>query len=121
MRPIFGLSSCAARSRISDALAARLVASPESGPPGSPNLSPRISVRASLVDPLLVDPRPFHGPYLAGAVAQPGAADLGPAGRLDERRGPQRLQHGRSHQLPRSLDAASKHQHLGVDPIGAAD
>src|SRR2546430_9082612 len=39
MRPIFGLSSCAARLRIDNALAALLVASPESGPPGSRNLS----------------------------------------------------------------------------------
>src|SRR5207253_9397325 len=47
MRPISGLSSCAARSRMLDALAALLVASPGSGPPGSPNLSPRFSGRAS--------------------------------------------------------------------------
>src|SRR5216683_4851365 len=47
MQPIFGLSFCAARSRISDALAALLGASPESGPPGSPNLSPRVFCRAS--------------------------------------------------------------------------
>src|SRR5437762_12931796 len=47
MRPISGLSSCAARSRMIDALAALLVASPGSGPPGSPNLSPRFSGRAS--------------------------------------------------------------------------
>src|SRR5436305_9720773 len=40
MRPICGFSSCAARSRMSDALAALLVASATSGPPGSPNLSP---------------------------------------------------------------------------------
>src|ERR1700686_3613307 len=43
MRPISGLSSCAARSRMDDALAALLVASPGSGPPGSPNLSSRFS------------------------------------------------------------------------------
>ena len=41
MRPIFGFSSCAARSRSrSDAFAPLLGASPESGPPGSPNLAP---------------------------------------------------------------------------------
>src|SRR5438309_4673842 len=40
MRPIFGLTSCAARSRMFNALAALLVGSPESGPPGSPNISP---------------------------------------------------------------------------------
>src|SRR5712664_4398117 len=43
MRPISGFSFCAARSRIHDALAALLVASPGSEPPGSPNLSPRVS------------------------------------------------------------------------------
>src|SRR5207248_10313913 len=47
MRPIFGFSSSAARSRMPDALAPLLGASPESGPPGSPNLSPRIAGRAS--------------------------------------------------------------------------
>ncbi len=41
MQPIFGFSSCAARSRMHDALAALLVASPESESPGSPNLSAR--------------------------------------------------------------------------------
>src|ERR1700686_5509556 len=49
MRPISGLSSCAARSRMDDALAALLVASPGSGPPGSPNLSSRFSA-APLAD-----------------------------------------------------------------------
>jgi hypothetical protein len=49
MRPIFGFSSSAARSRMDDALAPLLGASPESGPPGSPNLSPRVSGRASVV------------------------------------------------------------------------
>src|SRR5437867_9926322 len=39
-RPIFGLTSCAARSRMFNALAALFVGSPESGPPVSPNLSP---------------------------------------------------------------------------------
>src|ERR1700674_1712915 len=43
MRPISGFSDCAARSRMNDALAALLVASPGSGPPGSPNLSSRFS------------------------------------------------------------------------------
>src|ERR1700680_3048521 len=43
MRPISGFSSCAARSRIDDALAALLGPSPGSGPPGSPNLSSRFS------------------------------------------------------------------------------
>jgi len=43
MRPIAGFSDCAARSRMHDALAALLVASPGSGPPGSPNLSSRFS------------------------------------------------------------------------------
>src|ERR1700680_2967501 len=43
MRPISGFSDCAARSRMDDALAALLVASPGSGPPGSPNLSSRFS------------------------------------------------------------------------------
>src|SRR5580704_18396528 len=41
MRPISGFSSCAARSRMHDALAPLLGASPGSEPPGSPNLSPR--------------------------------------------------------------------------------
>ncbi|MDQ2943951.1 MAG: uracil-DNA glycosylase [Candidatus Dormibacteraeota bacterium] len=44
MRPIFGFSSCAARARMFNALAALLVASHESGPPGSPDLSPMIPV-----------------------------------------------------------------------------
>jgi 3-phenylpropionate/trans-cinnamate dioxygenase ferredoxin reductase component len=44
MRPISGFSSCAARSRMHDALAPLLGASPGSGPPGSPNLSSRFSV-----------------------------------------------------------------------------
>jgi hypothetical protein len=46
MRPIFGFSSCAARSRIHDAFAPLLVATsgvpaaqPREGAPGSPNLS----------------------------------------------------------------------------------
>jgi len=43
MRPVFGLTSCAARSRITNALAALLVGSPASQPPGSPNLSPGTS------------------------------------------------------------------------------
>src|SRR6202521_3191712 len=43
MRAISGFSSCAARSRIDDALAALLGASPGSWPPGSPNLSSRFS------------------------------------------------------------------------------
>src|ERR1700686_5094302 len=43
MRPISGFSSCAARSRMHDALAPLLGASPGSGPPGSPNLSSRFS------------------------------------------------------------------------------
>src|SRR6202521_1095840 len=46
MRPISGFSDCAARSRMHDALAALLVASPGSGPPGSPNLSSRFSAAA---------------------------------------------------------------------------
>jgi len=46
MRPIFELTSCAARSRMPDALAPLLVASLESQPPGSPNLSARPSGRA---------------------------------------------------------------------------
>jgi hypothetical protein len=49
MRPISGLSACAARSRIDDALAALLVASPRSGPPGSPNLSSRFSAAPLVV------------------------------------------------------------------------
>src|SRR5438093_11289554 len=55
MRPISGLSSCAARSRMHDALAALLVASPGSGPPGSPNLTPRVFGRASASEPACVD------------------------------------------------------------------
>src|SRR5438094_2278360 len=60
MRPISGLSSCAARSRMMDARAALLVASPGSGPPGSPNLSPRVSAaplerRQSLGEPITGD------------------------------------------------------------------
>src|SRR6185312_9847691 len=47
MRPIFGFSSCAARSRISNALAPLLVASAESRPSGSPNLSARPFARTS--------------------------------------------------------------------------
>src|SRR6202140_3119064 len=47
MRPISGVSDCAAPSRMGDAVAPLLIASPGSGPPGSPNLSPRFSVRAS--------------------------------------------------------------------------
>src|ERR1700675_2642450 len=46
MRPISGFSDCAARSRMDDALAPLLVASPGSGPPGSPNLSSRFSATA---------------------------------------------------------------------------
>src|SRR3989442_10074015 len=52
MRPISGFSSCAARSRMSHALAALLVASPGSRPPGSPNLSPRVLDRVSKVAPM---------------------------------------------------------------------
>src|SRR5437660_7491064 len=52
MRPISGFSSCAARSRMSHALAALLVASPGSRPPGSPNLSPRVLDRVSKVGPM---------------------------------------------------------------------
>src|SRR5437870_3974766 len=56
MRPISGLSSCAAHSQIHDALAPLLVASPGSGPPGSPNLSPRVFGRASgATQPVSVD------------------------------------------------------------------
>src|SRR5438477_5926241 len=47
LRPISGFGSCAARSRMHDALAPLLVAAPGSGPPGSPNLSPRFFGRAS--------------------------------------------------------------------------
>src|ERR1700693_5578427 len=47
MRPISGFSDCAARSRMHDALAPLLVASPGSGPPGSPNLLPKVFGRAS--------------------------------------------------------------------------
>src|SRR5258706_11010117 len=43
MRPISGFNDCAARSRMRDAFAPLLVASPGSGPPGSPNLSSRFS------------------------------------------------------------------------------
>src|ERR1700680_5347158 len=50
MRPISGFSSCAARSRMHDALAALLVASPGSGPPGSPNLSSRFSAAPLQLD-----------------------------------------------------------------------
>src|ERR1700694_454319 len=53
MRPISGFSSCAARSRMHDALAPLLVASPGSGPPGSPNLSPKVFGRASYACVLL--------------------------------------------------------------------
>src|SRR6202049_188984 len=56
MRPISGFSSCAARSRMHNALAALLVASPGSGPPGSPNLSSR-----------------FSAPPLGSSVAAPAA------------------------------------------------
>src|SRR5947199_10832379 len=56
MRPISGLSSCAARSRSSDALTALRGALAGSGPPGSPNLSP--SVRARLELSLHLNPVP---------------------------------------------------------------
>jgi hypothetical protein len=82
MRPIFGFSSSTARSRMPDALAPLLGASPESQPPGSPNLSPRVSGRAlesrllaqrsdpapqlvlgleRLIDLLALAMPPFHG------------------------------------------------------------
>src|SRR6202521_1942449 len=48
MRPISGFSSCAARSRMHDALAALLGASLGSGPPGPPNISPKVFGRASV-------------------------------------------------------------------------
>src|SRR5712692_5974202 len=46
MRPISGLSSCAARLRMHDALAALLVASPGSGATWAPDPSPRAFGRA---------------------------------------------------------------------------
>src|SRR5258708_31128519 len=57
MRPISGFSACAARSRMDDALAPLLAASPGSGPPGSPNLSSRVSGRVSRCRLLLFDDR----------------------------------------------------------------
>src|SRR5437588_507181 len=61
MRPICGVSFCAARHprattargpRWGFALAPLLVASPAAGPPGSPNLSPSVPVRASAFEQL---------------------------------------------------------------------
>src|SRR5467141_3277718 len=46
--PSSGLASALLAHASTDALAALLGASPESGPPGSPNLSPRVSGRASV-------------------------------------------------------------------------
>src|SRR5258708_15587333 len=79
MQPIFGLSFCAARSRISDALAALLVAyrwvpvaQPREGAPGSPNLSPRVFCRASgsRDRPAFRRPRQEPLPLLREPVAQ---------------------------------------------------
>src|SRR6202521_6454579 len=66
-RPISGFSDCAARSRMHDALAALLVASPGSGPPGSPNLSSRFSAAPLEDDPVDVrlaelEPHPWIKP-----------------------------------------------------------
>src|SRR5579859_1477472 len=62
MRPIFGLSSCAARSRIEHALAALLVASPESRPPGSPNLPPMVRSVTPVRRVVAPNPGPYTGP-----------------------------------------------------------
>jgi predicted short-subunit dehydrogenase-like oxidoreductase (DUF2520 family) len=82
MRPISGFSDCAARSRMHDALAPLLVASPGSGPPGSPNLSPKVFGRASSTaapQPLFVVGRGNLGRTLARAFRAAGyRAELQP-------------------------------------------
>ena len=67
MRPISGFTDCAARSRIDDALAALLVASPGSGPPGSPNLS---SARLSRASPSIFTSRKPDHNQRGGTVAE---------------------------------------------------